>query len=294
MTIFPKYITDFPKLDNKYPFHLAIHQLAHGYPAHKHDFLEFSFVIDGHGTEVINGIPHPMKPGTFNFLLPYQVHQIYTESTTPLRLFNCNFGQELLLEHLSYTEFYQFLFNIEADLPTFVQLDQKTSQHIQQLLIDMLEEYQQQNRWKRALIGSKLVEALIRFDRARRQLKQPNKKLDTAKLSETIWKVLHYLHVYYRDTLTLSKLAEEFKISPSYLSELFKKEMGQSFVDFLHDLRLRHAIGLLKSTEMSITDISLEVGFGSYQTFVRVFKEKRGMSPSLYRMSAQQSRIKRY
>jgi AraC-like DNA-binding protein len=53
----------------------------------------------------------------------------------------------------------------------------------------------------------------------------------------------------------------------------------------LHELRIRHSCALLQSTDMSISEIAYEVGYGSYNAFIRVFKEIRGVSPSEYRKS---------
>jgi transcriptional regulator GlxA family with amidase domain len=68
-----------------------------------------------------------------------------------------------------------------------------------------------------------------------------------------------------------------------YISRLFKDHVGQSFLTYLHGLRIKSAASLLISTEMPIADISTEVGFESYRTFLRVFREIRGQTPSDYR-----------
>jgi len=88
---------------------------------------------------------------------------------------------------------------------------------------------------------------------------------------------------HYHEEITLSSVAGHFHISPSHLSELFKKHLGENFVHFLHELRVRHACRLLLSTDMTVSDIALEAGFGSYNTFSRVFRESQGVTPTEYR-----------
>jgi AraC-like DNA-binding protein len=56
----------------------------------------------------------------------------------------------------------------------------------------------------------------------------------------------------------------------------------------LHDVRIRHACVLLHSTEMSIAEVAFEAGYGSYSTFIRVFQEQKGMSPTAYRKALAQ------
>jgi YesN/AraC family two-component response regulator len=108
---------------------------------------------------------------------------------------------------------------------------------------------------------------------------------DKKKQRGSVWKVIQYIHTHYREDLTLSGLAERFGFSVPYLSELFKRAVGLNFVTFVHEVRLRQACGLLISTEMSVLDIALESGYGSYNTFARIFKESKGMTPASYRKS---------
>ncbi|WP_100406301.1 AraC family ligand binding domain-containing protein [Bacillus solitudinis] len=86
MTSLPRHLTEFPYANTPFPFHVSMNQLAFGYPAHRHGFFEFSLVIKGFGTELINGSRHLMKPGTFTFVMPYQVHKIETAPRETLQL----------------------------------------------------------------------------------------------------------------------------------------------------------------------------------------------------------------
>ncbi|WP_100406300.1 helix-turn-helix domain-containing protein [Bacillus solitudinis] len=101
-----------------------------------------------------------------------------------------------------------------------------------------------------------------------------------------IWDIIQYIHLHYHEELSLPFLSEKFSMSISSLSDLFKNQIGQTFVDFLHDLRIRHACGLLVSTDLNISEIALESGFGSYKTFSRVFRSIKNASPTEYRRSS--------
>jgi YesN/AraC family two-component response regulator len=95
------------------------------------------------------------------------------------------------------------------------------------------------------------------------------------------------LHVYYQEEITLSTLAARFNRNASYISRLFRQNVGQTFTEYLHSLRIGRATGLLATTSMSITDIAMEVGFDQSRTFTRVFKEIKGMTPKQYRAAYQ-------
>lgn len=285
MTHFPQYLTHYPNMNTAFPFHLALHKLTNGYPAHRHDFLEFSFVIEGEGTETINGVNHPMVPGTFTLILPYQVHEITTTRGSTLVLYNCMFSLDLLMD----TGLSESLGGLLSDLdvlPPFVTLTAQERQDMLNLITGMHQEYKAVNRWRETLLKAKLWETLVHFDRHRQALSPaPMKPSMAGRTKSSVWPIIHHIHNNYQEELMLSDLAAKFNMSLSRMSEVIKQATGQTFVHFLHDLRIRQASGLLASTEMGVLEISYEVGYGSYKTFSRVFLERKGMSPTNYRKS---------
>ncbi|MCS7458678.1 AraC family transcriptional regulator [Paenibacillus doosanensis] len=287
MAIIPKYLTHYPNMDSAFPFHLRINRLEHGFESHRHDFLEFSYVIEGRGSEMINGVEHPMVPGAFTLVMPYQYHEIISEPGAPLRLYNCNFGIHLYApgEELPGIDPYY----TEELLPPFAQMDEREQGTIRSILEEMRSEYEGAGLWKNAIIKAKLTEVLVRFDRFRRREwgRSGQRAAACAKLQlqprGSIWQVIRHIHDHYQDELTLSGMAERFGFSVPYLSELFKKTVGQNFLAFVHEVRIRQACGLLISTEMNVSDIAMETGYGSYNTFSRIFRETKGMTPAEYR-----------
>jgi AraC-like DNA-binding protein len=98
-----------------------------------------------------------------------------------------------------------------------------------------------------------------------------------------IWKVLAYIHAHYREPLSLGDIARIYGLSVPYLSSEIKRRAGVTFTRLLQDIRMRHACSLILSTDMSHLDVALEVGFNSFKTFSRLFRERMGMTPSDYR-----------
>ena len=85
---------------------------------------------------------------------------------------------------------------------------------------------------------------------------------------------------------SISALAEHFHVSIAYMSHLTKKELGMNFVDYLWELRLKHAQKLLKNSSLSVDEISIEVGYLNPSSFRRKFKQATGITPSQYRAEA--------
>ncbi len=83
--------------------------------------------------------------------------------------------------------------------------------------------------------------------------------------------------------VTLSEIAAHFHRSRSHVSHLFKTNAGVSLRAWCNDLRLSDAKHLLRSTELSVTEIAYEVGFEDASYFIKLFREKFGVSPRKFR-----------
>lgn len=286
MTYFPQYLKTYPNMNTSFPFHLGQNRLKGGFPAHRHDFLEFSYVVEGSGAESVNGVLHPMVPGTFTFVLPYQVHELFTDPGSTLVLYNCMFSMDLLMEPAKEKEGgLSGLLDDTGGLPPFVQFEAQVRDAMRELMDDMYGEYNGEAWGRVALLKAKLAEALIRFDRFRRQrVPTAEAPRPDGKRERPVWPIIHYIHQHYQEeNLMLAELADRFSMSVSRISEVIKETTGQAYIQFLHDLRIRHAASLLVSTDMSVTEIAHEVGYGSYKTFARIFRERKGVVPTAYR-----------
>ncbi|WP_028611357.1 AraC family transcriptional regulator [Paenibacillus harenae] len=282
MTYIPAYLKTYPNMNTSSPLHISMNRLYHGFRPHRHDFLEFSFVVDGRGSESINDDRHQMLPGTFTFVLPYQVHELFTEPGSTLVLYNCMFSMDLLLEPGQDDGLMDLIG--EHTLPPFAQLSGTENERMLFLVEDMYREYNGQEPWRRTMLQVRLKEILASFDRYRRKTAPGQTAANPFSKSRTsVWPIIHHIHRHYQDELALSDLANRFSLSVSRISEVIKLTTGQTFVHFLHDLRLRHACSLLVSTDMSVAEIALEVGYGSYKTFSRIFRETKGVVPKEYR-----------
>jgi AraC-like DNA-binding protein len=83
--------------------------------------------------------------------------------------------------------------------------------------------------------------------------------------------------------ISLAEAARQAGMHPQSFARFFRRETGHSLVGYLSHLRVDHACDLLGSTDQAVTDIALQVGFGSLAQFNRTFAKLRRMSPSAYR-----------
>ena len=98
-----------------------------------------------------------------------------------------------------------------------------------------------------------------------------------------IKKVCTYVDENLSHDISLETAADFAGVSSFYLSKLFKEEKGETFINFISDKRLEKSRQLLEQTELSIKEITAEVGYNDQNYFSRIFKGKYGLSPKEYR-----------
>lgn len=99
-------------------------------------------------------------------------------------------------------------------------------------------------------------------------------------LHPVITKILIYIGKNYTKDITLWELAEEFCINESYLSVLFKKEVGINLSSYIKRYRANRAMELLKSSDMRISEIAYRVGYQNPCYFTEQFKKVYHTTPS--------------
>lgn len=108
------------------------------------------------------------------------------------------------------------------------------------------------------------------------------KVLNTGSHHQTIIKILDYINQHYYKDFGLNEIADMVSMNPNYLSNLFKEEVGISFVKYLTKLRIDKAKELLLDGE-KVVKVSSQVGFNNYRYFCEIFKRYEGRTPSEYK-----------
>ncbi|KRE49022.1 response regulator transcription factor [Paenibacillus sp. Soil522] len=111
---------------------------------------------------------------------------------------------------------------------------------------------------------------------------------DKGHSGQLITKAIEYIKLHYRDDLTLQEVADTIHVSKSYFSNLFKKQSGQNFIDYLIDLRLHEAKRMLVQNEYKIYEVAEKSGFNDVKYFSKLFKKMTQMTPVEYREKHQQ------
>lgn len=115
------------------------------------------------------------------------------------------------------------------------------------------------------------------------RVKEEKIGINSQKYLECLSKICDYMKNHYKDRLTLNDVAIYFGYSPQYLSKIFKKYTGTTFLAYLNTIRLKHAFKQVVNTDYSILHIAEENGFASVKSFNDIFKQIYGITPSAYR-----------
>jgi len=88
-----------------------------------------------------------------------------------------------------------------------------------------------------------------------------------------------YIARHYREGVTLKQVAADCRINTSYLGQIFRKEMGCAFTDYVNGLRIREAQRLLTNPTLKVYEVAEQVGFTDYHYFLKIFKKVTGATP---------------
>ncbi|MBP5776618.1 MAG: helix-turn-helix domain-containing protein [Prevotella sp.] len=116
-------------------------------------------------------------------------------------------------------------------------------------------------------------------------------KVEVSSDSRRVQKVKNYIDQNYRYEIRLPQVADIAGMSPSAFSRFFKLHTGRNLSEYIIDLRLGYASRMLVDSTHSIAEISFSCGFNNLSNFNRIFKKRKGCSPSEFRENYHKTRV---
>ncbi|EQK41194.1 bacterial regulatory helix-turn-helix s, AraC family protein [[Clostridium] bifermentans ATCC 638] len=102
-------------------------------------------------------------------------------------------------------------------------------------------------------------------------------------VSKTLKPAIQYIYNNKSENISMESMAKLCHVSSSYFSRLFSKEIGENFSTYISKLKIKWAKALLEETDMTINEISDELGFSESGYFIKIFKKYEGVTPNLYK-----------
>lgn len=228
------------------------------------------FTLGGQGFLQYQGKEYHLKPGDF-FWIDCQEHQLYkTVSEEPWEMVWIHFygGQSQSL----YQEY------CKDKSPVFHATGQVSDNPIYRIISLLIQ--QQKNANARTdfhtsvAVHELLNEAILQ-----------KYQLDFAveDIPKQVTHLKEYLDQHFKENLTLDDLEKIFHINKYQLNKQFSKYIGIPPIDYLITKKISYAKDLLRYTDASIQNISLEIGIENFAYFSRLFKNKTGMTATFYR-----------
>ena len=116
-------------------------------------------------------------------------------------------------------------------------------------------------------------------------------KIEVPSDSRRVQKVKTFIDAHYREDIRLAQLSDIAGMSDSSFSRFFKLHTGRNLSDYIIDLRLGHACRQLVDSTNSVAEICYASGFNNLSNFNRIFRKRKGCSPSEFRENYHKTRI---
>src|SRR5690606_30062815 len=155
---------------------------------------------------------------------------------------------------------------------------------IEQLVKEMLQEFTERREGWRIAIKADVLKMLVIVGREFHSFLEGRQEKQMIQIHRRAFhETLDYLKEHFHEEISLEALADRAAMAPTYFSYIFKMITGKNYIEYLNELRIQHAMTLLKTTDLSVTEISMSSGFNHLSHFNRMFKKYVGMTPSSYR-----------
>jgi AraC family transcriptional regulator len=176
--------------------------------------------------------------------------------------------------------------SIDADsveiIPTFAMLDPSLYQVCMQLKSELQLNQLCNRLYVDSLVTILSINLIRHYSTQKYRLQEHSTGLPTQKLRQ----IIDYIHENIGEDLTLKNIAAQFEMSSYYFTRLFKKSTGTSTHQYVINRRIDKAKQLLAKQNISLTQISLQVGFQDQSHFINTFRKRTGMTPLAYRKAS--------
>ena len=127
------------------------------------------------------------------------------------------------------------------------------------------------------------LQSLNRANAEADQWNRPGEEPSEALRASGFDDIVAYIGEHYGEEISLQSIAEQYHMSESHFSRLFKKQVGTSFLEYLTLTRVRHARELLKNPRFKIYEVSVKVGYQDARYFSQIFRKYTGETPTEFR-----------
>jgi YesN/AraC family two-component response regulator len=254
---------------------------------HLHPYYEMLILLAPNATHLIEGVPYNIHMGDIVLLAPSVMHKSVYYKGEPSKRIIIDFMYEFDAPETA--EAYREIlspFNNEVPIFRFDLEDrQKLIDILNSLFIFSKEHQYYGNPADEFYIHTKFQEFLYTLYDLKDKNRYTNDQSYNS-IEQKMYEVSSYIHTHFNEDISLNSLSDQFFVSPSYLSRVFKQVTGFNLSNYIQLTRIKNAQYRLVSSNDKISVISEECGFASFSQFNRIFNKVTGTSPRQYRQTA--------
>ena len=266
---------------------LRMHQSAvrENIVLHYHDYTELLFGISGIANAYVGNECYSLTPGSMVIVHDHELHDV-NGTGDPSEYIVVKFLPSILLtgeQTVSEYSYALLLMQNSHKGKIYFRPEELEGTSVPTLFSHLMDE------WDAGRFGYELslrADVTVIFLHILRKWQEQNPDLAeetvTPVQSRLLQSAITYIERNFSD-MTEEGCALALGVSPSYLSRIFKRGMKVSFSSYVNGVRLKEAERLLISDDMSITEISENVGFSTVSYFISMFRARHGVTPSKYR-----------
>ena len=273
-------IADF---NTQMPLRCFMHQIGY-VEQHRHDFFEVDLVLSGRCTVVVDGRSYTLGPDDVITIDGHTPHELCSADCT----FICiQFEQSMFEQTLPTPEHPQFFCN------SAVQGNSAAFDTIRRLVAKLVKNNADQQQGYALRNWSYIYELMDVMYNNFRVNRTHAQDAQSYRYAARVTQIARLVREHYTENLSLSQLAQMVHLSAPYLSKFFDQQFGMTFLNYLTQIRLNHAVNELLNTEKIIEDVSADSGFPNSHAFVQAFKKEFGVLPSVYRRQNREKKPER-
>lgn len=249
------------------------------YPIFWQESIEILYLLRGSINVAIENEVYTLNEGEIEIINSGEIHQIYSQDPNNL----------VLILNID-PNFFEGYYDGAKDMYFYTNSLDKNAQHgrkyrvLREYISILYYEYTSKLDDYEEVIEDKLVKLMYHLLNDFHYLFYEEEGLREDELQlERYHRIINYLRKNYMNKVSLQEIANREFLSPQYLSYKIKDTFGQSFNDFLNNIRIEESRKLLLRTDKSILEISEEVGFSHIRYYNKHFKIQYKLSPNEYR-----------
>lgn len=233
---------------------------------HRHDYYELLLYRNCGGSCELNGEKYEISDNCLFLLTPNDFHRIDAQNSDKSESIVVSFSESIADKEL---------ISMLAFSPRVWYAPTKLCAELLENLHDCYKCNDAQREFKMYhILNAILCEVLEKSQKA---------KAETNYISPTVARAMTMVLTDISDDITLTKTAAACGMTAAYFSDLFHKQVGKSFKQWLNSVRIEHAKRLLEKNNMPILEVCYECGYNTPSQFIKMFKRETGVTPTEYR-----------